>query len=70
DLWPRQHLLELSGVMSYDVAEEHTKLKLVLIHAHHSSTGPQNGPRLLVGPIRFVNHDCNPNCEVGIMILV
>lgn len=27
------------------------------------------GPRLILGPFRFANHDCSPNCQVCIRLV-
>ena len=28
------------------------------------------GPRLILGPFRFANHDCSPNCQVCMLIII
>jgi hypothetical protein len=34
-----------------------------VIESHPSQKGP-TGPRVLLGPLRFANHDCDPTCQV------
>jgi len=52
---------ELFGATPIDVDGRHTKLSQIV--KHESLTGP-DGDRLLAGPMRLANHNCNPNCEV------
>src|SRR5262245_58970954 len=35
-----------------------------IIQSHPQQKGPI-GNRLILGPFRFANHDCEPNCQVG-----
>jgi hypothetical protein len=35
----------------------------VILHCN-GQLGPKN-ERMILGPLRFANHDCNPNCQVG-----
>ncbi|KAI0310748.1 hypothetical protein OF83DRAFT_1030271, partial [Amylostereum chailletii] len=37
---------------------------LSIIQSSLKQKGPR-GPRMILGPFRFVNHDCDPNCHVG-----
>lgn len=53
-------LLSSSASMSSDTFKGGA---LSVIEAHRSQDG-KKGKRLLLGPMRFINHDCNPNCEV------
>ncbi|PVF96832.1 SET domain-containing protein [Serendipita vermifera] len=50
-------LWEICGVISSDVVNDYT---VSSIKAHRCQ-GMGGGTRLLVGPIRLVNHHCNPN---------
>jgi hypothetical protein len=52
---------ELYGTMASDVDDNRTKLSEIIEHS--MNTGPE-GVRPLAGPMRLVNHHCNPNCEV------
>lgn len=66
DISKGEVLVELSGVMASDFDEEHSHLSEVT--AHDKQRGPKGVGRLLVGPIRFVNHDCKlNNVEVSTM---
>jgi hypothetical protein len=40
-----------------------------VISAHRSQKGPK-GNRLILGPFRFANHDCSPNCQVCLPTLM
>ena len=53
-------LLTATSSMSSDLVEGggHS-----VIEPNGKQKGPV-GPRLILGPIRFVNHDCKPNCQV------
>jgi hypothetical protein len=57
----KSYIPELFGALSSDVDHDHTGLSE--IHSHDTLTGP-NGVRLLAGPMRLVNHHCQPNCKV------
>ena len=41
---------------------------LSYIESTPGQLGPK-GARMLLGPLRFANHDCNPNCQVYALIL-
>lgn len=56
-------VLELCGSLSSDVTD-HTP-GLSVIESGRRQLGPR-GPRLILGPFRFVNHDCEPNCQVSV----
>ncbi|KAI0321618.1 hypothetical protein OF83DRAFT_1050933 [Amylostereum chailletii] len=34
-----------------------------VVQSSSRQNGP-HGPRMILGPFRFVNHDCNPNCQI------
>jgi SET domain len=53
-------ILSTCGSMSSDI---HHYRGVSVIQSHHSQLGP-SGPRLILGPFRFANHDCAPNCQV------
>ncbi|PVF91286.1 SET domain-containing protein [Serendipita vermifera] len=53
------YLWEICGIISSDVLTGHT---ISSIEAHRCQ-GMGGGPRLLVGPIRLVNHHCDPNAR-------
>jgi hypothetical protein len=59
-------ILATASSMSSDVISESQK-GVSLIEALGGQKGPL-GCRLLLGPIRFANHDCNPNCQVSLGI--
>jgi len=59
------HLLTASGSMSSDL---YTGGGFSEIASHKSQRGPQ-GRRLILGPFRFANHDCDPNCQVKLEFL-
>lgn len=39
-----------------------------VILANATQSGPQ-GPRIILGPFRLINHDCNPNAQVSRKLL-
>jgi hypothetical protein len=41
------------------------RVKLSVIKPHHGMKTSDSSPRIMLGPLRFVNHDCNPNAEVS-----
>ncbi|KAH7929209.1 hypothetical protein BV22DRAFT_1029843 [Leucogyrophana mollusca] len=53
-------LLTLSGSMSKNTV---TEMNHSIIQASASQMGP-GGNRMILGPFRFVNHDCKPNCQI------
>jgi hypothetical protein len=57
----------LIGLMPVDARAEHSRLSE--IHPHTSQVGQKakaEKPRILVGPLRFVNHACRSyNAEVS-----
>ncbi|KAJ6454027.1 hypothetical protein C8R47DRAFT_1228846 [Mycena vitilis] len=58
DLKENEYIYELAGLMSIDTAElaQHTDLSVVTFPGHDTK-------HILFGPIRLVNHDCQPNAE-------
>jgi hypothetical protein len=59
-------ILSSSSSMSTDIIPPERR-SISIIKSHRSQLGPL-GPRLLLGPLRFANHDCNPNCQVVIFL--
>jgi hypothetical protein len=59
-------ILATASSMSTDIISE-AQQGVSLIEAQSGQKGPL-GCRLLLGPIRFANHDCNPNCQVSALI--
>ncbi|KAF9534092.1 hypothetical protein CPB83DRAFT_805179 [Crepidotus variabilis] len=53
-------LLPLCSSMSSDCVKDRKAISV--IQAGPKNRGPQ-GPRLILGPFRFANSDCNPNCQ-------
>ena len=65
-----EFILELSGFMAPDLGDA-GQTELSKCTAHKTNSGPKGRDRLLVGPIRFINHDCkNSNVEVSLQALV
>ncbi len=52
---------ETCSLMSLDKA---LTSGISVIQGSGNQLGPEV-PRLILGPFRFVNHDCNPNAQVG-----
>ncbi|KAJ7857841.1 hypothetical protein B0H14DRAFT_3638037, partial [Mycena olivaceomarginata] len=50
-----EYIYELAGLVSVDGNAEHTRL------SRYEAT--DKTVRILIGPLRMVNHDCNPNGE-------
>ncbi|KAF9161547.1 Histone-lysine N-methyltransferase set9 [Actinomortierella ambigua] len=63
---PGDLLSSLTGTV-VDLKEftEQEKMDFVLDYQHSGAirAGPQ-GTSVLLGPVRFVNHDCDPNCKI------
>lgn len=55
------YILMASGSMSSDRYGLNGGLSIIL--ASPGQLGPEN-ERLLLGPLRFANHECKPNCQV------
>ena len=55
-------ILSTSTSLSQDVIPGQM-VGISVAEATQGQKGPK-GPRLMVGPLRFVNHDCKPNCQV------
>jgi hypothetical protein len=51
-----EYIYELTGLLSVDGNAEHTRLSEI--------RAADNTVRILFGPLRMLNHDCNPNAEV------
>ena len=47
---------ELLGLMASDTVAEHSGLSEIM--PHNDQIGPRE-PRILVGPLRFINHSCD-----------
>lgn len=58
-----EKIYQLFGIMAADNDTEHSMLSAI---SKRHSGGLE--PRLLVGPIRFINSDCKPNAYVSILI--
>lgn len=62
-------ILSTSSSMSSDIIPPHLGSISVIMSAHDQK-GPL-GPRLMLGPLRFANHDCLPNTQVShIFVLI
>jgi hypothetical protein len=59
-------ILSTSSSMSSDIIPENLHSVSVIMSAHDQK-GPV-GPRLILGPLRFANHDCDPNTQVSHII--
>jgi hypothetical protein len=55
-------ILSTCSSMSLDLIPDEQR-GLSIIQSSRKQLGPF-GPRLLLGPLRFANHDCKPNCQV------
>jgi hypothetical protein len=55
-----EYIYELAGLISVDGNAEHTRL------SQYEAT--DKTVRILIGPLRMVNHDCNPNAEVSLYL--
>lgn len=53
----------LIGLMASD-SKYADQVELSVITPHHDNLGPPEN-RILVGPLRFINHSCLPNIEVS-----
>ena len=56
-------ILATCSSMSSDVIENGKDVISVVL-SNSCQKGVQ-GPRLILGPFRFANHDCDPNCQVS-----
>ena len=56
-------ILATCSSMSSDIVKN-SKNVISVVLSSSCQRGPQ-GPRLILGPFRFANHDCNPNCQVS-----
>lgn len=67
---PKQWLFPLCGLLSSDAPESHSHLSELCAHpSQPQGDVPLDVPRLWIGPIRFVNHDCqNSNAEVSSVV--
>ena len=57
-------ILSTSTSLSQDLVPDQM-VGISVAEASKGQKGPM-GPRLMLGPLRFVNHDCKPNCQVGL----
>lgn len=57
-----EFLFELGGLVSIDEWDESCTRVSIINH--------EAGARVLVGPIRFINHSTNPNCGVRIRLFL
>jgi len=55
-------ILSTCSSMSLDIVDG--KQAVSVINSSPRQKGPV-GPRLILGPFRFANHDCSPNCQVS-----
>ena len=55
-------ILSTCTSMSLDLIPQGRR-SISIIESSRGHLGPL-GPRLLLGPLRFANHDCDPNCQV------
>jgi hypothetical protein len=55
-------ILSTCTSMSLDLITDGRR-SISVIESSRGQLGPL-GPRLLLGPLRFANHDCKPNCHV------
>jgi hypothetical protein len=53
--------------MSSDNYGAHGGLSVIM--RSKGQLGPED-VRLILGPLRFANHECNPNCQVSIQIQI
>jgi hypothetical protein len=60
---PGEYIYELAGLVPTDNLAEHTNLSVITPHVDQ---GEVLEPRVLCGPIRFINHHCvSHNVQVG-----
>lgn len=59
-------ILSTSTSLSEDVVPD-DMAGISVIEATRGQKGPM-GPRLMLGPLRFANHDCKPNCQVRLLL--
>jgi hypothetical protein len=57
------YILTAGGSMSSDNFGTGTGGLSVILHSP-GQLGPEN-ERLILGPLRFANHECKPNCQVS-----
>jgi hypothetical protein len=56
------YIYELMGMMAADTEAPHSRLSEITPYPSQRKKGKK--PRVLLGPARFINHDCCPNVEV------
>ena len=68
DLQPGELIYELVGLIPKDNQAAHTQLSEII--PHPSQVKRARKPRILFGPIRFINHDCQAiNADVSFILL-
>jgi len=54
-------ILSTCSSMSSDILDGERAISVINSSARQKGVV---GPRLILGPFRFANHDCDPNCQV------
>jgi hypothetical protein len=61
-------ILSVSASMSRDLVP--AGLSSISVIASSSGQRGPVGARLMLGPLRFANHDCEPNCQVRLVSIL